>query len=282
MATGDLIHSSDGKFAIEVGPWAKDKLHYISAYCEIFSTGMKSRWPLRTYTDLFAGPGICVIEGTGEEVIGSPLVALRCKTPFTHYFFNDDKPELISALKPRAVVDNAVKIQYFSKDCNVVVDDLLRELPNGSLDFCFIDPLNWEIQFDSIRRLTANRRMDLAITFHIGNIRRVAERPPKELNDFFPDSNWQLEYRKARELRESSWRTLLDVYENGLKDIGYIQIKDYVLEKNRRNVPLYHLIFASKHPRGADFWDKIAVRSSTGQLRMTLREEKGERASGKK
>jgi hypothetical protein len=37
---------------------------------------------------------------------------------------------------------------------------------------------------------------------------------------------------------------------------------------NKTNVPLYNLIFASKHPRGADFWDKIAERSETGQLRM--------------
>lgn len=270
MATGDLTISSDGELAIEVGPWAKDKLHYIRAYCDIFNTGMKAQWPTRTYIDLFAGPGICVIEGTGEEILGSPLVALQCKTPFTHYFLNDVNPGLIRALRSRTIPSEFTRVEYFYKDSNVVVNDLLQRLPTSSLDFCFIDPLNWEINFDSIRKLTEKRRMDLAITFHIGNIKRVADEPPKELIDFFPNSDWQVEYRKAREMGKSSWRALLDVYENGLKAIGYNEIKDYVLEKNRGNVPLYNLIFASKHPRGSDFWDKIAARSSTGQTRMRI------------
>ena len=29
MATGDIVIGSDGKLSIKVGPWGKDKLHYI-------------------------------------------------------------------------------------------------------------------------------------------------------------------------------------------------------------------------------------------------------------
>jgi three-Cys-motif partner protein len=268
MATGDVVLSSDGELAIEVGPWAKDKLHYISDYCHIFNKGMKGQWSTRTYIDLFSGSGICVVEGTGEEIPGSPLVALECKIPFTNYFFNDVKPELIRSLRARTESCNFAKTEYFCRDCNAVVDDLLQRLPADSLDFCFIDPLNWEIRFDSIRKLTERRRMDLAITFHIGNIKRVANKPPRELVCFFPDPSWQAAYKQAVETHKSAWRALLDAYENGLRGIGYKEIKDYVLEKNRTNVPLYHLIFASKHPRGSDFWDKIAIRSDTGQIRM--------------
>jgi len=65
-------------------------------------------------------------------------------------------------------------------------------------------------------------------------------------------------------------RVLLDAYERGLRNLGYNEIKDYVLEKNKKNVPLYYLIFASKNPKGAEFWDKIAVHSETGQLRMPV------------
>jgi three-Cys-motif partner protein len=270
MATGDLIVASDGKLAIEVGPWAKDKLHYISGYCDIFNMGMKDKWAIRTYIDLFAGPGACVIEKTREEIPGSPIIALSCKMPFTHYFFNDINPELIKSLESRTVSYGFAKLEYFRKDCNSVVDDLLQKLSSDSLDFCFIDPFNWEINFDSIRKLTQNRKMDLAITFHIGNIKRTAANPPKELNDFFLDPNWQQEYEDARARGKSTGRVLLDAFERGLTSIGYKEIRDYVLEKNTRGVPLYYLIFASKHPRGADFWDKIATRSGTGQMRMPI------------
>lgn len=232
--------------------------------------GMKDQWAIRTYIDLFAGPGACVVEKTGEEILGSPLIALSCKIPFTHYFFNDIKPELIKSLESRTASRGFANVEYFSKDCNSVVDDLLEKLPANSLNFCFIDPLNWEINFNSIRKLTEKRRMDLAITFHIGNIKRVAHKPPQELNDFFPDLNWQQEYRSAKSKGGKVGHAILKAYENGLRDLGYKEIKDYVLETNKRNVPLYHLIFASKHPRGADFWDKIADRSEAGQIRMQI------------
>ncbi len=275
MATGEIVLATDGEIAIKVGPWAREKILYIRNLCEIFNTGMKNRWPVRTYIDLFAGPGVCVIERkkegkTGEEILGSPLVALSCKTPFTHYFFNDVRQEFINALRVRATSYGFPNLEYYTQDCNSIIDNLLLKLPRNSLDFCFIDPLNWEIKFETIRRLTKNRKMDLAITFHIGNIKRSAANPTQELIDFFPDSSWHQEYLNAREGGKPTGRLLLDAYEQGLRDIGYSFIRDGVLEKNNRNVPIYHLIFASRHPRGSDFWDKVTERQATGQIRMSI------------
>ncbi len=269
MATGDLILATDGELAIKIGRWAKDKLFYIQRICHIFNTGMKDIWQTRVYIDLLAGPGICVVDEK-EEILGSPLLALSCETPFTHYYFNDLNKDLIKALQSRVSFCKFAKVEYFSKDCNSVIDDLLTKLPDNSLDLCFIDLLNWEIHFNSIQKLTSQRRMDLAITFHIGNIKRAAGNPPKELSDFFPYKDWYEKYAKARISGKSTGRTLLDAYEEGLYNLGYKEIRDYVLERNDNNVPLYHLIFASKHPRGADFWDKITSRSVAGQLRMQI------------
>lgn len=270
MPTGDFIAGADGRLVIKAGPWAKDKLFYIRRYCNIFNVGMKNIWAVRTYIDLFAGPGRCLIKGTKEEIDGSPVIALKCEVPFTHYFFNDVEPHLIESLRARAKSFDFATIDYFSGDCNEIVDALIQRLPRDSLDFCFIDPTNWQISFDSIRRLTEKRQMDLAVTFHVGAMKRTANRPPQDLVDFFPDSSWQQEYREARKMHRSTGRVLLDAYEQGLRSLGYVGIKDYVLETNRRNVPLYHLIFASKHPKGAEFWDKIAGRSETGQMRMVM------------
>jgi len=270
MAIGDLIVGSDGEVVLKAGTWAKDKLFYIRRYCYIFNEAMKDKWAVRTYIDLFAGPGRCFVETTKEEIDGSPLLALGCKVPFTHYFFNEIESVAMKSLQTRAKGFDSVNISYFTKDCNKVIDELIEKLPSGSLDFCFIDPFNWQISFDSIRRLTKGRQMDLAITFHVGGMKRVANKPPKDLLAFFPDSSWQQEYRDARKAHRSAERVLLDAYERGLTNLGYSDIRDYVLEKNKKNVPLYHLIFASKHPRGADFWDKIAGRSEAGQLRMAM------------
>ena len=101
MATGDIVTGSDGLPAINIGLWAKDKPFYLNRICDIFNTGMKNKWSTRAYIDLFSGPGSCVVANTNEEIPGSPLVALRCSTPFTHYFFNDLRPELVGALENR-------------------------------------------------------------------------------------------------------------------------------------------------------------------------------------
>jgi len=276
MATGDLTVGPDGELILAVGRWSKDKLFYIKRYCEIFNTGMKDKWTVRTYVDLFSGPGKCFIETTGEKIDGSPLLALSCRVPFSHHFFNDIDPDVIKSLKVRTAAHSSVVIEYFNKDCNIVVDELLQKLPSGSLDFCFIDPFRWEIGFEAIRKLTEGRRMDLAITFHVGNMKRVAHDPTQELLDFFPDRSWQQEYKKAAVTGKPKGHILLEAYKSGLADLGYKDVRDYVLELNRNNVPLYHLIFASKHRRGADFWDKIAGRSEAGQLRMFMVRERGD------
>lgn len=267
MATGDLIKSSDGELALKVGVWAQEKLDYIRRYCDIFNTGMKNQWPTRAYIDLFAGPGKCYIEETKREIDGSPLIALSCKTPFTHYFFNDANPQVMSSLRKRAKNFTCSNVLYFTEDCNTVIDELRSKLPPSSLDFCFIDPFGFEIKFDSIRRLTEGRRMDIAITFHVGGMKRVAHNPPRELLEFFPDTSWQERYKKEEKVYPKGY-ILLAAFKKGLEDIGYRDVKDYVLVKNKKGVPLYHIIFATKNPRGADFWDKIASRSRTGQLRM--------------
>ena len=273
MPTGDLVPSSDGRFAVNVGPWAKEKLFYVARYCHIFNTGMKGRWNVRTYIDLFSGPGKCVIEGTDEELDGSPLVAIGCEVPFTHYIFNDIEPTAIEALRDRigSLGFPKAAINYFSADCNDVIADILQQLPKASLDFCLIDPTNWQIRFDSIARLTKNRRMDLAITFHSGSMKRVAELNPEELNDFFGGSKWHERYRNMLASgRHEGSRVLLDTYEEGLRTLGYRHLHDYILVKNEKGVPLYHLLFASKSPRGRDFWDKISQRSATGQYKFPM------------
>ena len=269
MPTGDLVLDSDGNHVMVAGSWATDKLYYIERFCDIFNSGMKDMWSTRAYIDLFAGPGRCVVEDTREDFDGSPLVALKCKVPFTHFFFNDINDVAIYALKNRAASFTAMNIVYYNEDCNDVVSDLLKDLPAFSLHFCFIDPTNWQIRFDSIRQLTEGRRMDLAITFHVGAIKRCADDAPEELDDFFGDSAWRREYHAALQAgRREGSRVLLDAYETRLGKLGYRETHDLVLVRGPRNVPLYYLVFASKHPRGRDFWDKISLRSPTGQCRL--------------
>lgn len=271
MPSDDLVICSDGQLARLVGPWAHEKLHYIRAYCDIFNIGMKDKWKNRVYIDLFSGPGKCINKETSEEFDGSPLIALKCREPFTHYFFNDKDPKAITALKSRVanISPNNDKVHYFTKDCNELIDDLIKYLPVSSLNFCFIDPTNWQIKLESVQKLTEGRRTDLAIIFHIGGIKRCIHDAPETLDEFFGNRTWKDAYdNMLKSGRHEGSRVLLNAYEDKLKEIGYRDVQDRVLVKGPKNVPLYYLIFASKHPLGNDFWDKISHKSSKGQYRM--------------
>lgn len=273
MPTGDLVLGSDGQVSISVGPWAEEKLYYVQHYCNIFNKAMRYKWPRRAYIDLFSGPGKCAIEDSGKELDGSPLVALKREVPFTHYFFNDVREAAVRALRARTQGVFVAPMVFLCQDCNEVVNALLRELgklpPLKTLYFCFIDPLNWEIEFDSVARLTEGKRMDLVITFHIGNMKRFADQSGAKLDKFFPDSNWRIGYDTRRRSGDTAMGAyLLGVYKQGLERIGYTHIDDKVFVTNSKDVPLYYLLYASKARRGKDFWDKISRKLPTGQGRL--------------
>ena len=128
----DTLLASDGLPAIDQGPWSRDKLHFLSYFAEMFSTGMKNRWPTRAYVDLFAGPGLDLDKTTGEEFDGSPLRALGCKTPFTHLYFNDHKSKFVDALRQRQESRfPESNVSYYNLDCNDAAGAIARDLPPG-------------------------------------------------------------------------------------------------------------------------------------------------------
>jgi three-Cys-motif partner protein len=265
-----FVLATDGKCAISLGPWFQDKLYYLNQYCNIFSTGMKNIWEQRIYIDLFSGPGICIAEDTRTEHYGSPLIALNCKTPFTNYYFIDENNNFIDALKSRARDYELDKI-FIRKDCNYAIDELIDLLPmkyTKTIYFTFIDPYNFEIKFDSIKKLTSDRPMDLLITFHIGNLKRSIHNPSKKMREFFPPLDWEELYKASSGSGRIHERILLDKYEKGLGEIGYKHFDDCILTYNIKNAPLYHLIFATKNDKGKEFYSKISMRSRTGQSRL--------------
>jgi len=253
-----------------VDEWLRDKHFYIQSYDSAFNVSMRGKWPYRAYVDLLAGPGVCVTR-RGEEIPGSPLIALACKELFTHYFFNDVNSDYFKALEERTTRLLPANVRCFNLDCNVAAEHIAAELPHPGTSLClaFIDPYGWEVHLASIARLAQGRRMDLLITFHSGLIRRWADRSPEQFADFFGGPEWYEEYMEARETtRRSRSRILLDIYEARLSTIGYPYVADDVLIYNNQGRPIYHLVFASKSPFGKELWSKITARSRRGQRRL--------------
>jgi len=265
MSDEDNTIASDGYLAIKFGRWAEDKLSHLEKYCTIFNTATHRQWKNRIYIDLFSGPGKCIIKSTKKEINGSPLLALNCDMPFTHYFFNDINLEYIEALKKRTQ-SYSYNMDYINQDCNLAVDEILLKIPPYSICFAYIDPYYLEIKFDTIKKLTTNRAVDLLIIFHIGMARRNFLQPNLEMKQFFPPNiEWEQFPNDIVKGGRISTRPVLDAYEGGLIELGYPKSNmiDDVLERNTRNAPLYYLIFASKHKLGAQLYSGVIKRKDS-------------------
>ncbi|MEN8614228.1 three-Cys-motif partner protein TcmP [Dehalogenimonas sp. THU2] len=260
--------NSDGYPLLELGPWAKNKLHYLRYYSSLFTNGMKSRWPETVYLDLFAGPGLCTVRGTGETIQGSPMIALSQMPPFTHYVFVDSDKSHINSLNARSQSINAAGEKLILPgNCNnsEIINKIVNFIPPNALCLAFIDPFTWDIDFKTLRALTGSRRVDIILVFQIGGIKRAIESSTTSLDQFFGDDG---KWRKlvANALPNQRTRSLLDHYRHQLSSLGYLgqQYPTEVSVVNTKNVPLYYMVFATKHPRGQDFWQKAIHHSATG------------------
>jgi three-Cys-motif partner protein len=63
----------------DVGEWSKNKLKILSDYLPVYLQAT-TRAIERIYIDGFAGPGLNRVKSSGEEIPGSPLVALDAKS----------------------------------------------------------------------------------------------------------------------------------------------------------------------------------------------------------
>jgi three-Cys-motif partner protein len=267
--------ASDGLIAREVGRWAEDKFYYLKRACFIFSRGMKWKWSNRCFIDLFAGPGKSIIRGTRKEINGSPFVALACEEPFTDHYFVDADVNSIEALKERVRrhYPNACA-RYWTADCNVAVRETVQEIPNNALSLAFIDPTSVQIRMSTIVRLAAYHKVDLLINFpqHMA-IQRIKNLKWSEndLNEYFGSPDWKRVLEHARACGKNEGLALRGFYKERLEQsLGYKAsgfFGDKVIRSDR-GLPLYYLIYASRHERGIDFWQKITVINHTGQKDM--------------
>lgn len=262
-----VVDPADELPARVVHPWTKRKHHYLDRYMDIFSVGMK-KWPRRAYVDLFAGPGRCFEEESGEFYNGSPLLAFD--HPFTDHIYVELEGATADALERRSARHRRTRnVTVMEGDCNSRIDQVVTLLPKDGITLAFIDPTNWQVRFPAIRKLAASGRVDLVVSFFAGMMQRVThlEEQPK-LDAFFGTHAWKTDTRFQDSRGRPSMSGLLACYREQLTSIGYLDAMAgrELAVRNSVNRTMYLITFFSKHPRGFDFWDKITREDERGQL----------------
>jgi three-Cys-motif partner protein len=252
---------------------------------------MRSKpWRRRNYIDLFAGPGKCLLRESGAVHLGSPLISLTTTYPFTDYFFVDTDSTNINALRQRCSHSPLCdRIRYYTDDGNVVVQEIVdliqsvdrQRIPGqwSSLNLAFLDPEGLELQWGTVATLAQLYTMDLIIHYPQGGLNRYmkqasATQTPTLVDLFFGDTEWRVIYKKwqDKQIHFGIHRLLMDHYKEKLQDLGYKEtlrddevMDEPLIRNSKRQAPLYRLLFASKHPLGHDFWQKITRRDVHGQ-----------------
>jgi three-Cys-motif partner protein len=262
----------------EIGPWAEEKYQYVGMYAQLFSTGMKNKWPHRNYLDLFSGPGYSRVRDTNRVVLGSPMIALSLPDRFDSYVFADENTESLDALRTRVSrLGLSVTPTYIPGDANEKVGrvlEVISQTPSKStLSFCFLDPYKLNIHFDTVRRIAEGRSVDFLIllALYIDANRNVAfyvAEGNRTIDLFLGDANWRQHWKAAGHRGDTIVEFLANEYSRRMGQIGYLPMSIEHMVKIRthdRRLPLYYLAFFSKHETGLKFWDEVR-KYATDQL----------------
>ena len=229
---------------------------------------MKNKWPRRVYLDVMAGPGKCKIENTGEELPGSPLIAL--KHEFTDWVFVESDLVLADALSKRVKKMNP-------KAC-VIQGDWTALVSKGELDFdnalvvAFVDPTGIQhVPWDALQRLLkGNRTIDLLMTIQYAmgitlNANNYIESQAEEtaLDRFLGERQWRdWQWKDASDLKDQ----VLARFFQKMEALQFKTSLQKTIEAGGR--PLYRLALFSRHPKADEFWQKIITVDETGQKEL--------------
>jgi three-Cys-motif partner protein len=105
----------------EIGPWSEVKLEIVRKYAAAYSTILAKQPAIKAhlYVDGFAGAGTHLSKATGQDVPGSPTIALRTEPLFKELHFVDLDGARITELTRLSQGDPRVTVHH--GDCNEVL-----------------------------------------------------------------------------------------------------------------------------------------------------------------
>lgn len=266
-----------------VGDWAYDKIYRLVQYFGIFTKGMKYKWGGKiNYIEICSGPGRCIFRESGEEVDGTCLAILKHKhfSLLNKAIFIDYDQRVVDALTQRAdkIVDpsQSDKVLITKGDFTNLyhLGQILQRLPKNSLNLVFVDPTECNVPFETIKLIDESlSNVDFIINIADGtdanrNLVNALLKPEfykvkRKYTSFLGSDEFfrnpiNIELAKQNNNQELK-RRFIEAYKASFSSLGY----DHTDLKSVKHY--YHLYFASKHPKGLEFWEKANRIEPDGQ-----------------
>jgi three-Cys-motif partner protein len=276
-STANLRAEKDGLVAPEVGRWAEEKYRLISLYDELFASGMKYKWDQRVYIDLYSAAGVSRIKGTDTFLKGSPLLALNVSAPFDKYIFCEERPDLYEALKKRTeTLAQSANVALIRGCCDTEIEKLCAEIPKGSatnkvLSLCLVDPFDFGIKFDTIRRLS-KVFVDFVVLLAVGmdagrNYDHYVDGDNQKIDEALGNTEWRERWKTWPGGRKRFREFLATEFALSMQSLGYLEAKldrMKLVRSDEKNLPLYYIALFSRNTRAYEFWDQV-LKYSTDQ-----------------
>lgn len=287
-----LIVAKDGLPARSGGAWAREKLDFLDTFGPPALAATKTKRD-RVFLDLFAGPGLNVIKGTGEEFPGSPmriplLTAPRDKSiHFTRAIFcnlEEDCHQALGNRLTRLLRSGAcamTEMECAMCDSNLAVRNILATIHPQAYIFAFADIEGvQQLPWSTIAALRARHTsvdlyvlvpVEMSFNRLLGPKATHREKNGRVLDEYFGHTRWRsitdgwTSQANGRRVR----RELLDMYLAGLRTLWRTaDIVEVGRFAGRRL--LYRMIFASDHPAASRIAKWASERPHGGQGSFNL------------
>jgi len=259
----------------EVGYWTEIKLAILEEYAKAYATILAKRSEIRyyAYIDGFAGAGKHISRTTGEEIDGSPAIALKIQPPFSHYHFLDLDGRRAKRLGELAGERRDVTV--YEGDCNrVLLDEVFPQCRYRDFRraLCLLDPYklnpNWEVVETAGKMLSIEiflnfMIMDAKMNVLWDNPDRVLPAQIQRMNAFWGDDSWRSVaytvqpglFGPVEEPVPKRALAVVHAYRKRLREVaGFRFVPEPMPMRNSKGAVIYYLFFASQNPTG----DKIA------------------------
>lgn len=252
-----------------VGYWTENKLQILKDYSHEYAKILNNHKEIRyfAYIDGFCGAGKHISKSTGKEIEGSPLVALNIQPKFSHFHFIDMDGERAKNL--REFFDGRNDITVYEGNCNNIL--LTEVFPKCRYEdyrraLCLLDPYDLNPNWEVVKKAGEMRSIELFINFMIMDAKmnviwndpdRVPKSQIERMNNFWGDESWrEVSYKKQKGLFGIMHEKVADyeiaqAYKRRLQEVaGFEYVPDPVPMKNKNNVVIYYLFFASQNKTG--------------------------------
>jgi three-Cys-motif partner protein len=271
----------------EIGYWSEIKLDIVRKYAAAYSTIFahpNQAFLSHVYIDAFAGAGLHRSKTTGEDIEGSPLIAVNTQPPFKEYHFIDLDGRKVEHL--RSTFAGRQDVHVYHGDCNKIV--LEQVLPRVRWEdyrrgLCLLDPYGLHLNWDVMKTAGQMKTIDLFLNFPIMDMNMnvfwhhpegVNEADIARMNAYWGDDSWRnVAYESVPTLfgaeeEKSNNETVAEAFRERLRTVaGFAHVPPPMPMRNTRGAVVYYLYFAAQKSVAenivADIFDKYRNRGGT-------------------